>query len=440
VPGASDSHASIRKTAPECSIPLIEDWQTENNLLERFALDAERAGLVGEKKNAQIVLLVAISAKLKRPLNLSVGGSSSAGKNHLTGTVARFIPDEDKTLLTGMSPKALMHAGEDEFQHKVVFIAEYEGASGADYAIRTMQSEQVIEWQFAESSNQGIQAKKKRVKGPASFIQATTRTTLHPENETRLLFLQVDESESQTRAINERQALEAEKRIAPCPPDLYPQWHRFLRTLGPLPVWIPFASQLAKCLPEDRIRSRRDFPKLLGLIEASAFLHQHQRGRDSDGNVTAAPRDYQIARDLFEHCYYAGPESSVGELVQAAARLGERDFSVAELIGATGWRKSKTYQVLARAEELGCTVEAETRGRYRLLRNQIEAPLNLPSKIRLTAENFRISTEGAPPHNGDSHFHVPAIPREGAGDSIHGKTENECLGGIAATDSTSEGV
>ena len=48
-------------------------------------------------------------------------------------------------MLTGISPKALMHGGEFEIQHKAIFIAEYEGVSGADYAIRTMQSEQVIE-------------------------------------------------------------------------------------------------------------------------------------------------------------------------------------------------------------------------------------------------------------------------------------------------------
>ena len=311
--------------------------QPEMKLLGRYERDVELAGLVGEKKNAKVILLAAVSAKLPRPLNVSVGAASSAGKNHLLGTVARFISDEDKIFLTGMSPKALMHSGEDEFQHKVVFLAEYEGVSGADYAIRTLQSEQVIEWQFAESSNQGIQAKKKRVKGPAAFIQATTRPTLHPENETRLLFLQVDESEAQTRAINERQALEAEKKIATCPRDLYAQWHEFLRTLKPLPVWIPFAGQLTKCLPADRIRSRRDFPKLLGLIEASAFLHQQQRARDAEGHIVAAPKDYLIAKDLFEHCYFTGPESRVGELLQAAEKLGRKVFSVPDLVSATGW-------------------------------------------------------------------------------------------------------
>jgi len=399
--------------------------------LARFERDVGLAGLVGEKKNAKVIFLAAASAKLQKPLNVNVGGASSAGKNYLTGTVARFIPDEDKKILTGMSPKVLMHSKEDEYQHKAIFIIEYEGISGADYAVRTMQSEQFIEWEYVESSSKGILKKTKRVKGPAAFIQATTRVTLHPENETRLLFIQMDESEAQTRAINERQALEAEKKAMVCPPDIYAEWHALFRSLEPRPVRIPFASQLAQHLPSDRIRSRRDFPKLLGLIEASASLHRHQRARDSEGSIVALPHDYVIAKELFEYCYYAGPESKVGELVQAASQLAPEGFSVADLLQKTGWHKSKTYEVLARAEELGCVAQAEDRGRYRLLTNHVEPPLSLPAKIRLTAEDFRISTEGAPlSPDGKSEFRISTIPRqETVGGYPDGKAENRVQGG-----------
>lgn len=271
-------------------VPSV-DLRSESDLLGQFARDAELAGLVGEKENAKVIFLAAVSARLEKPLNVSVGGSSSAGKNHLTGTVARFIPEEHKKILTGMSPKALMHSEENEFRHKAVFIAEYEGVAGADYAIRTMQSEQAIEWEFVDSSSKdGIHKKSKKVNGPAAFIQATTRATLHPENETRLLFVQVDESAAQTRAINVRQALQAEKKAASCSPDVYAEWHELIRSLEQKPVRIVFATQPAECLPGERIRSRRDFPKLLGLIEASAFLHQHQRPRDIEGNIVAVPQ------------------------------------------------------------------------------------------------------------------------------------------------------
>jgi hypothetical protein len=399
--------------------PLGIDLRSEPDLLRRFEHDVELAGLVGEKNNAKIILLAAASAKLARPLNVSVGGSSSAGKNYLIGTVARLIPEEDKKNLTGMSPKALMYAGEDEFQHKAVFIAEYEGVSGADYPIRTMQSEQVIEYEYVESTSNGIQKKTRQVKGPSAFIQATTRVTLHPENETRLLFLQMDESEEQTRAINKRQAQEAEKRGLACPPDRCPEWQILLRGLRARSVRIPFASQLAAALP-GRVRSRRDLPKLLGLIEASAYLHQHRRQIDADGNIIAAWQDYHIAKELFEHSYYTGPESKVGELLRAAEKFGTDDFAVADLIRVTGWGKSKTYAVLARAEELGNIAEAEKHGRYRLIHNRLESPLNLPRKVKLSADDFRNSTRTPP-----SEFRISDFPSETVGESAGGTVEKQ---------------
>ena len=413
-----------------------EDLHSEPNLLPRFQQDAELAGLVGEEKNAKLILLAAVSAKLPKPLNVSVGGASSAGKNHLIGTVARFIPEEDKKTLTGMSPKVLMHSAEDEFQHKAVFIAEYEGVAGADYAIRTMQSEQVIEWEFVESSkDEGIKKKKRTVKGPAAFIQATTRATLHAENETRLVFVEVDESEGQTRAINERQALEAEKRATACPQEVYDRWQELLRGLESRPVRIPFASQLAEHLPKNRIRTRRDFPKLLGLIEASAFLHQHQRNRDEAGNIVAAPEDYLIAKELFEHSYYAGPDSKVRKLVEIAAQQ-EADFTVADLMEGTGWGHTKTYNLLKRAQEMGCIADGEKWGRYRFLRQHAEAPLSLPAKIRLRAQDFHISARtaqedirnSAVPQREVDQFRISEFPsQELVGGTLSGKTENFAL-------------
>jgi len=399
------------------------------DLLHRFERDAEMSGLIGEKNNAKVILIVAASAKLEKPLNVNVAGSSSAGKNHLINCVARFIPDEDKKYLTGMSPKVLMHSEENEFRHKAVLITEYEGVSGADYAIRTMQSERGIDWEFVESSTAGIQKKKKRVNGPVAFVQATTRVTLHPENETRLLFLQMDESEAQTHAINERQAMEAEGLIAPVSPDLFTRWHDFFRSLKAAPVRIPFARQLSTFFPDGRVRSRRDFPKLLGLIEVSAYLHQHHRNHVS-GSIIAAPYDYAVARELFEHCYSTGPDKTIGELLDAAEVAYE--FTVADLIERLKWGKTKAYQVLDRAQEHGCIVESERRGWYRLVRKKTEPPLNLPAKIRLTADNFRISAQVHPLSNNMNEGHKEAgndfgiVERELRG-HFGGKTENGAI-------------
>ncbi|MGB8474544.1 MAG: hypothetical protein WCE61_10725 [Candidatus Acidiferrum sp.] len=353
-----------------------------------FEHDVQAVGLIGEEKNARIILLAAISARLGKPLNVSVHGTSSAGKNHLTGTVAKFIPADMKKMLSGMSPKTLMHSAEDEFKHKAIFIAEYEGVAGADFAIRTFQSEQVIEWEFVEQvKDKGLKKRTNRVNGPAAFIQATTRATLHPENETRLLFVEVDESEEQTRAINERQAREAAGEIIVPDAEILNEWHGFISNLTTTAVVIPFAPKLAKHFPSYRVRSRRDFPKLLGLVEVSAYLHQHQRERDAEGRIVASCEDYEIAKELFAHSYYAGPEKAVSVLLKEAKALqestflGQGDFAAADLFPRTGWGKTRGYEILRRAEELGGIVEGTARGRYKFIHGGTELPLDLPLTV-----------------------------------------------------------
>jgi hypothetical protein len=355
--------------------PLAE----EDDLIQRFLDDIEERGLEGEKDNAATVFLCATSARLKRPLNLTVNGESSSGKNYLLSSAMAFIPDEFKKEITGLSPKALMHAKEDEFQHKAVVIAEYEGVSKADYAIRTMQSEQVIEWHFVDTGK-GIQKKLNRVKGPVAFLQATTRPVLHPENETRLLFISVDESPEQTYAILKRQAQAAVDGVAPASREAsVAAWHEFLRSLEPMVVSIPYAPALVDYFPRDKVRCRRDFPKLLALIESSAFLHQHKREKAED-KVLANSSDYAMAKQLFANCYKTGPDSKLAELLEAAESI-KGDFRVSDMMAKTGWGQSKTYAVAERAKELGCIAETETRGVYRFVRSSAVPPLELPEAI-----------------------------------------------------------
>lgn len=366
----------VEAVAETSSKPLAE----ESDLFGRFLHDVEERGLVGEKDNASTILLCAVSARLANPLNLTVSGDSSAGKNYLLSAVAAFIPEEHKKFTSGLTPKALMHAAEGEFQHKAIFIAEYEGVAKADYAIRTMQSEKVIEWDFVDTGK-GIQKKKSRVKGPAAFLQATTRPVLHPENETRLLFIALDDSPKQTIAILCRQAQAAETGMATDDEQTIKNWHDFIRSLKTMTVAIPFASTLAAHFPSERIRSRRDFPKLLGLIETSAFMHQYQR-EQKDDKIVASLADYLVAKKLFENCYATGPDTKLTELLSAAEALHAKGaFRVSDLVEKLGWGKSKLYMVLERAQELGCIAETEIRGVYRFIRNSAVPPLELPDAI-----------------------------------------------------------
>jgi hypothetical protein len=362
--------------------PTHNPLRDEANLIDRFLIDVEKSGLVGEKNNAATTFLCATSARLPQPLHLTVCGESSSGKNFLLSAVANFIPDEFKKFSSGFTPKALMHAEEDEFRYKAIFIAEYEGAAKADYAIRTMQSEGMIEWDYVDTAK-GIQKKTNRVRGPAAFLQATTRSVLHPENETRLLFIGIDGGHEQTKAILKRQAERSAGSHPPEEQNTTKLWHDFLRSLKQMNVIVPFAEALAEHFPSDRVRSRRDFPKLLSLIENSAFLHQYKRKQEDDGIIVATAEDYLNAKPLFENCFATSPDSVVEKLVAAGEKLGTKNgtFHVCDLIEKTGWGKSKVYAVLERAEELGCIGETETRGLYRFIRSSGVPPLELPETV-----------------------------------------------------------
>jgi hypothetical protein len=191
----------------------------------------------------------------------------------------------------------------------------------------------------------------------------------------------LDETSEQTNAILRRQAEIAEKGALPDDEQTIKNWHEFIRSLKSMTIAIPFAKTLAGHFPTERIRSRRDFPKLLGLIETSAFIHQYQREKQND-RIVASLQDYYLAKKLFENCYATGPDTKLTELLTAAQELhGKGTFRVSDLIEKTGWGKSKVYMVLTRAEELGCIAETETRGIYHFIRNSAVPPLALPDAI-----------------------------------------------------------
>ena len=71
------------------------------------------------------------------------------------------------------------------------------------------------------------------------------------------------------------------------------------RLLTPRHVVIPFARKIK--FPTNPLRVRRDRPRFLALIEASALLHQYQReSTERNGQVylVATVEDYAIAREV----------------------------------------------------------------------------------------------------------------------------------------------
>jgi DNA primase catalytic core len=262
------------------------------DLLARIGEDAEQCGIVGERANCQALYLAFVSRKLEKPLAVLIQSTSAAGKSALMDAVLDFVPPESRVQYAAMTGQALFYLGPTAVKHKVLAIAEEEGAREASYALKLLQSQGDLS--IASTGKDPVTGKlitqDYRVEGPVALAMTTTAIDLDEELKNRCLVLSVNETRAQTAAIHKRQRYEetlsglmaGEDRRA-----IVRRHQNAQRMLKPLKVVNPYAEQLT--FLADKTRSRRDHRKYLALIRAIALLHQHQRdvksAVTSDGEI-----------------------------------------------------------------------------------------------------------------------------------------------------------
>jgi DNA primase len=251
-------------------------------LVERIMADFERVGMVGEQDNCLIGYLAAVSRKLDRPLAVIVQSTSAAGKSALQEAVLSMVPEEERVSFSAMTGQSLFYMGETDLQHKVLAVAEEEGAERAAYALKLLQSEG--ELRIASTGKDGqtgrLVTHTYTVRGPVAIMLTTTTIDVDEELLNRCVVLSVDEEREQTRAIHERQREREtlDGLLADHERQAVVKLHQDAqRLLEPLAVVNPYARALT--FSDARTRTRRDHMKYLTLIRAVALLHQHQRPR-----------------------------------------------------------------------------------------------------------------------------------------------------------------
>jgi DNA primase len=289
----------------ERALSLLKDPE----LVERVVADFERVGMVGEQSNCLLGYLAAVSRKLDRPLAVIVQSTSAAGKSALQEAVLSMVPEEERVSFSAMTGQSLFYMGESDLQHKVLAVAEEEGAERAAYALKLLQSEG--ELRIASTGKDGqtgrLVTHTYTVRGPVAIFLTTTTIDVDEELLNRCVVLSVDEEREQTRAIHERQR-ERETLgglLADHERQAVVKLHQDAqRLLEPLAVVNPYARGLT--FSDARTRTRRDHMKYLTLIRAVALLHQHQRPRrtaaTADGGVLtyieASREDILLANQL----------------------------------------------------------------------------------------------------------------------------------------------
>jgi hypothetical protein len=269
------------------------------DVLEEAAQDMERLGHVGERSTKKLALICGLSAKSGKPIQPSTHAQSSAGKNALWDAVLSLFPEEMVVRRSGLTAKALFRT-EANLEGAVLYLQEVAGSEDANYSIRIMQSDGRLEYEATEKVPDGsMKNVVYRTEGPTVIVQTTTENHLHPENETRVFPIYIDESEEQTGRIVESILKDAaghgvggteRERIRE-------RWHDAIRLLEPeLEVVLPYAERIE--IPTSPIRIRRDARRLIDVVRVIAWLHQHGRARDEFGRVVATEEDFHLALRL----------------------------------------------------------------------------------------------------------------------------------------------
>ncbi len=328
VESQKNQEKSTRKTAPvlgpeerEAALAFLK----RPDLVGAILADCDALGFVGEEKSKLLAYLIGVSRKLPRPLSGIVISQSGAGKSTLTELVEQLMPPEDVLLYSRLTPAALYYMSHN-LRGLILILEERAGGEAADYSIRTLQSRQKLSLlaPIKDPVTGKMTTQTYEVEGPVAYLETTTNPYLNPENASRCFELFMDESEEQTLRIQKRQRqkrLPGEEDLDDLAEIIRTRHHNAQRMLMPLKVYIPYADLIE--FPSQWLRTRRDNERFLCLIEAIAFLHQHQRerGETSGGKpfVLANLQDYRLAYELAQEVL----NSTLHELTRDTRALWE---------------------------------------------------------------------------------------------------------------------
>jgi hypothetical protein len=392
--GADKKAKRVEMTAAEREEALA--FLRDPRLVELLLEDIEALGYVGEEKGKLLAYLIGLSRRLERPLSGIVLSQSGAGKSSMAEIVEVLTPAEDVVLYSRISAQALCYLPKDFLKRKLLILEERAGAEQADYSIRVLQSKSRLSSAVVikDPTTGKMRTRHFAVEGPIAYIETTTNPKINNENATRCFEITLDESEAQTRRIHERQrqartveGLRNRQKID----GIRQRHHNAQRLLEPVRILIPYVGLLT--FPSRWLRTRRDNERFLSLVEAAAFLHQHQRegGVMADGTryIEAVLSDYALAYDLAREVL----RSTLHELTREArelvamiqAMLGGKtpssqgpQFTRKDLRAHTDWQDHRlraALDELVEMEYLGTVSGSQGRTyQYRLLCSGSEPP------------------------------------------------------------------
>ena len=345
-----------------------------SDLIEKIGKAFDAYGLVGEESKRLAAYLACTSRKLDRPLAVIIQSTSAAGKTALMDAVLAMFPEEERIKYSAMTGQSLFYLGETDLKHKILAIVEEEGAEKACYALKLLQSEGelTIASTGKNPSTGRMETQEYHVEGPVMIFLTTTAIEIDEELQNRCLMLTVDETKAQTERIHalqrESRTLEGLRRKK--------RKHSVLkllrnaqRLIKPVEIMNPYSRELTFTV--EKTRTRRDHEKYLGLIDAIALLHQHQRKTENDPEsgefIRVTLDDIELANKLAPELLGRSldelpPQTRcLLEYIKTQVRdLSKREdieqhlalFSRRQLCELSGWTYSQVKRHLVRLQEL----------------------------------------------------------------------------------------
>jgi hypothetical protein len=245
--------------------------------------------------------------------SIEIRGGSSGGKNAVGSAIQESYPEGWIKDFTGLTTKALRHLPD---HIRGVYIREKRalktgGAdeeSDAEFDVKMAISEGFLKIWIPKKdpmSDTGWTTVEKKIKVD-SFILTTTAEAAAEEYENRLHLTRIRDDAGQSQRVVEFILEQAEK----------PTWDKvtqdgadtevvrgvFAAAENAPPTVIPYAKILVDAFSFDRTAVRRNVPKLLGLIAASARIHHKQRvsitGPNGEVNLVAYPEDLYMVLSI----------------------------------------------------------------------------------------------------------------------------------------------
>ena len=320
----------------------------------KFLYNASRKvtemGVVGEKRIKVLLILGCITRHTPEPVSIILKAPTGTGKTTLVRSVIRLFPPDCVIERAGLSKKALVH-GKGSLSNKILFINEYRCGKDAQQLIRLTQSGEDIKHEYTTIAGRRRKTEVAERVGTPVVLTTTTDEVIFADDASRFLAVHVDDSPKQNLAILLSRATK------PRPNDVadLPIWQAAMAKIkckaadfrNP-PKWL---LDVARRLPLNDVRVRRDWSRILSFCNAAALL----RGFESTAPVDIEFVDYCVAYRILEPILAAslkGSDAPEYKVARAVAKLNKRlnrPVTVHEIATKLHWKDSRVYKHLKTA-------------------------------------------------------------------------------------------